>query len=70
MKRIFVFIIAMLISVASAFGQVYEYECNTPAPEEEKAFLSAKEEEKILPLCADGKKFVSLHFDMAVCSWF
>ena len=40
MKRIFVFIIAMLISVASAFGQVYEYECNTPAPEEEKAFLT------------------------------
>ncbi|MBO7073532.1 MAG: hypothetical protein J6W12_01285 [Bacteroidales bacterium] len=39
MKRIFVFIIAMLISVVSAFGQVNEYECNTSAPEE-KAFLT------------------------------
>lgn len=39
MKRIFVFIIAMLISVVSAFGQVQEYECNTSAPEE-KVFLT------------------------------
>ena len=39
MKRIFVFIIAMLISVVSAFGQVNEYECNAPAPEE-KVFLT------------------------------
>lgn len=39
MKGIFVFIIAMLISVVSAFGQVQEYECNAPAPEE-KAFLT------------------------------
>lgn len=40
MKRIFVIIIAMMISSTSAFGQVYEYECNTPDPAEEKVFLT------------------------------
>ena len=40
MKRIFVFIIAMMISSTSAFGQVNEYECNTPDPAEEKVFLT------------------------------
>ncbi len=40
MKRIFVFIIAMMISSTSAFGQVYEYECNTPDPAAEKVFLT------------------------------
>lgn len=30
----------MMISSTSAFGQVYEYECNTPDPAEEKVFLT------------------------------
>lgn len=39
MKRIFIFIIAMIMSAASAFGQVLEYEGNTPVSED-KAFLT------------------------------
>ena len=40
MKKFYVVILAMLISVASVFGQVNEYECNTPDPAEEKVFLT------------------------------
>lgn len=40
MKRIFAFLITMIMSAASAFGQVLEYEeCNTPVSED-KAFLT------------------------------
>jgi len=40
MKKISISIITLIMCVSTAFGQVYEYECNTPAPEEEKAFLT------------------------------
>ena len=39
MKRIFAFLITMIISAASAYGQVLEYEGNTPVSED-KAFLT------------------------------
>ncbi len=39
MKKLNILIITMIISIISAFGQVQEYECNAPAPEE-KAFLT------------------------------
>ena len=39
MKRIFAFLIAMIISIASAYGQVLEYVDNTPVSED-KAFLT------------------------------
>ncbi len=39
MKRIFAFLITMIISAASAYGQVLEYEDNTPVSED-KAFLT------------------------------
>ena len=40
MKKISISIITLIMCVSTAFGQVNEYECNTPDPEEEKAFLT------------------------------
>ena len=39
MKKLYVFIITMIISIISAFGQVQEYECNIPFSEK-NAFLT------------------------------
>ena len=53
MKRIFAFLITMIISAASAYGQVLEFEGNTPVSED-KAFLT---------LCNNGVYIFGLRQD-------